>query len=126
VEKCLIHRPVVVLRELLDLFSRNRFDMLIQLVRANSLDQVLNCTLDFLILGLKFLRLVTDPILLHFDKIVKGECLSILRQVNKDCLGERLKIVLNTVLHDVVDVDNQLLQLGKTLVDVMEITINIH
>jgi hypothetical protein len=55
VKKCLIHRPVVVLRELLDFFSRNRLNMLIQLVRANSLDQVFNCTLDFLILGLKFL-----------------------------------------------------------------------
>jgi hypothetical protein len=52
--------------------------------------------------------------------------LSILRQVNENGLGERLKIVLNTVLHDVVDVNDQLLQLGETLVDVMEIAINVH
>jgi hypothetical protein len=32
VEKCLIHRPIVVLRELLDLLSRNRLNMLVQLV----------------------------------------------------------------------------------------------
>jgi hypothetical protein len=38
VEESLVHRPVVVLRQLLDLLSRDRFDMLVKLVRANGLD----------------------------------------------------------------------------------------
>jgi hypothetical protein len=38
VEKSLIHRPVVVLAQLLDLLSRDWLDMLVQLVRADGLD----------------------------------------------------------------------------------------
>jgi hypothetical protein len=52
VEKCLIHRPIVVLRELLDLLCRNWLNMLIQLVGTNGLDQVLNGAFNLLILGL--------------------------------------------------------------------------
>ena len=56
--------------------------MLVQLVRADSLDEVFNCRLNLLVLGLEFLGLIADPSLLHLDEIVKGESLSILRKIN--------------------------------------------
>jgi hypothetical protein len=47
VEESLIHRPVVVLGEFLDLFSRNGLNMLIKLVRADSLDEIFDSALNF-------------------------------------------------------------------------------
>jgi hypothetical protein len=52
--------------------------------------------------------------------------LSILRKVNEHSLGEGLKIVFNTVLHNIVDVYNKLLELGKTHVYVVKVTIDVH
>lgn len=56
--------------------------MLIQLVRADGLDEVLNGRLDLLILRLELLGLLADPSLLHLDEVVKGECLGILGKVD--------------------------------------------
>jgi hypothetical protein len=63
---------------------------------------------------------------LHFNEFVKSEGLGILRQVHEHCLGQALQVVLDSVLHDVVDVDDQLLELGQALVDMMEIAIDVH
>ena len=100
--------------------------MLVKLIRANCLNQILNSALYLLVLRFKLLRLISDPSLLHLYKVVKSEGLCILRKVDKDCLGEGLKVVLNSVLHDVVDVDYKLFKLCKTLMDVMEVAINVH
>jgi hypothetical protein len=126
VEQGLVHGPVIVLGELLDLFSRDGLNMLIQLVRANGLDQVLNSTFNFVILAAELLGLNSDPFLLHLDEFVKSVGLGILGQVDEHGLGERLEVVLNTVLHDVVDVDDQLLELGEALVDVGQVAVNVH
>lgn len=126
VEEGLVHRPVVVLGQFLDFFSRNSFDMLIKLVRANGLNQILNSSFNLLVLGDKFLRLNRDPVLLHLNKLLKSVSVGILGQVNEHGLGESLKVVLNTVFHDVVDIDNKLLQLGKTLMNVVQVAINVH
>jgi hypothetical protein len=53
--------------------------MLIKLIRADGLNKILNSTFNFLILGLEFLGLLTDPNFLHFDEIIESESLSILR-----------------------------------------------
>jgi len=55
VEEGLVHGPVVVLGQFLDFFSRNSFNVLIKLVRTDSLDQILNSSFDLLILRDKFL-----------------------------------------------------------------------
>jgi hypothetical protein len=125
-KQSLIHRPVVVLGELLDLLGGNWLDVLVQLVGANSLDQVLDGALDLVVLALEFLGLFSDPDLLHFDEVVQGEGLGVLGQVDEHGLGEGLQVVLNSVFHDVVDVDDQLLELGESLVDVVQVAIDVH
>jgi hypothetical protein len=51
-EQSLIHGPVVIFAELLDLFSRDGLNMLVKLIRANSLDKVLNGSFNFVIFAL--------------------------------------------------------------------------
>jgi len=125
-EQSLIHGPVVVLGELLDLFGRDWLNVLVQLVRANGLDQVIDGSLDLVVLTHELLGLFFDPDLLHFDEVVEGEGLGVLWQVDKNGLGEGLQVVFNSVLHDVVDVDDQLLELGKSLMDMVQVSINVH
>jgi hypothetical protein len=125
-EKSLIHGPVIIFRELLDFFSGDRLDMLIELVGANGLDQILYSSFNLEVLGLKLLRLFLDPFLLHLDELIKSESLGILRKVNQDCLREGLKVVLNTILHDIVNVDDQLLKLSKALMNMVKIAIDVH
>jgi hypothetical protein len=125
-EKSLIHGPVIIFRELLDFFSGDRLDMLIELVGTNGLDQILYSSFNLEVLGLKLLRLFLDPFLLHLDELIKSESLGILRKVNQDCLREGLKVVLNTILHDVVNVDDQLLKLSKALMNMVKIAIDVH
>jgi len=126
VEKSLIHGPVVIFGELLNLFSGDWLNMLVKLIGANCLDKILDSTFDLVVLRLEFLGLLSDPLFLHLDEFVESEGLGILREVDKNGLGKTLKIVLNSVLHDIVDVDNELLELGKTLMNMMEIAINVH
>jgi len=63
---------------------------------------------------------------LHLDELIKRESGAVLRKVNKHCLGESLKVVLNAVLHDVVNVDNKLVELVETLVNVVKEAFNVH
>ena len=100
--------------------------MLIKLIRANGLDQILDGTFDLIVLALEFLRLLSDPFLLHLDELIKSEGLGILWKVDEDSLRKTLEVVLNTVLHDVVDVDDELLKLGESLMNVMKVAINVH
>jgi hypothetical protein len=100
--------------------------MLIELVRADGLDKILNSSFNLEVLGLELLRLFLDPLLLHLDEVIKSEGLGILRKVDQDSLGKRFKVVLNTVLHDVIDVNNQLFKLGEALMNMVKIAINIH
>jgi hypothetical protein len=126
VEESLIHGPVVVLGQLLDFLGGNRLNMLIELVRADSLDEILYSSLNLEVLGLELLGLFLDPLLLHLDELIKSEGLGILGKVDQDSLGERFEVVLNTVLHDIIDVNNQLFKLGEALMNVIEITIDVH
>lgn len=100
--------------------------MLIELVRADGLNEILDGAFDFVVLALQLLRFFSDPLFLHLDELIKSEGLSVLWQVDEDCLGETLKVVLDSVLHDVVDVDDQLLELGESLMDVVEVAIDVH
>ena len=126
VEKSLIHGPVVVLGELLDLFSGNWLDMLVKLVRANGLNEILDSALDLVVLRLELLGLLSDPFRLHLNELIKGESLGILRKVDQNSLRETLEVVLNSVLHDVVDVNDQLLELGETVMHMGQISIDVH
>jgi len=90
------------------------------------LDEILDGAFDFVVLAAEFLRLDGNPLFLHLDEFIKSVGLSVLGQVDEHGLGEGLEVVLDTVLHDVIDVDNELLKLGKTLVNVVEVTIDVH
>ena len=100
--------------------------MLVKLVRADGLDKILNSSFDLVVLRLELLGLFSDPFGLHLNKLVKSEGLGILRKVYENGLGETLEVVLNSVLHDVVDVDDQLLKLGESLMDVGQVSIDVH
>ena len=100
--------------------------MLVKLVRADGLDKIFYSSFYLIILGLELLRLFSDPLFLHGNEVVKSEGLGILRKVDENGLGQRLEVVLDTVLHDVVDIDNQLLKLGKADMHVIEISIDVH
>jgi hypothetical protein len=126
VEKSLIHGPVVVFRQLLDFFSRNWLNMLIELIRTDSLNEIFNSSFNFVVLRLEFLGLFGDPFRLHLDELIKSEGLGILWKVDQNCFGKALKVVLNSVLHDIIDVNDELLKLSKTLVNVLEISIDVH
>ena len=63
---------------------------------------------------------------MHVDEFIERESRTILGEVNKDGLGQSLQVVLNSVLHNIVNVDNELVKLGETLVDVVEESINVH
>jgi len=110
----------------LDFFGRYWLNMLIKLVRADGLNKILNSTFDFVILASKLLALNSNPLFLHFDEFVKSVCLSVLRKVNEHSFGEGLEVVLNSVLHDVVDVDDKLLKLSETHMHVVKVTIDVH
>jgi len=100
--------------------------MLVKLIGADDLDKVIDCAFNLVVLGLELLRLFSDPLSLHGDEVIEGESLGILREIDENSLGEGLEVVLNSVLHDVVDVDNQLLELGKTNMHVIQVTIDVH
>lgn len=71
VEEGLVHAPVVVLGQFLDFLGADGLDVLVELIRADSLNKVLNGTLNFVVLALKLLRLNSDPLLLHLDELVE-------------------------------------------------------
>jgi len=122
----LVHGPGVVLGKLLDFFGANGVNMLVQLVGANRLDQILDGLLNLVILRLELLTFGGDPAFLHLHELVEGVGARILGQVDKHCFGQRFQVVLNSILHNVVDVDNKLFELGKTCVHVSQVTVDVH
>ena len=87
---------------------------------------VLDGAFNLVVLAAQFFRLDGDPLLLHLDELIESVGLGVLGQIDQHGLGERLKVVLNSVLHYVVDVDNQLLKFGETLVHVIQVPVNVH
>jgi len=100
--------------------------VLVELVGADSLDEIINSSFNFVVLASKLLRLNGDPFFLHLYKLVKSVSLSILRQVNQDSLGEGFKVVLDSVFHNIIDVNDELFEFGKTLVHMGQVAINVH
>ena len=47
-------------------------------------------------------------------------------EVHEHSLGETLQVVLNSVLHDIINVNDKLLKLGKTAVNMAQVAINVH
>ena len=125
-EKSLIHGPVVVLGESEDIFHWDGMHGGVELVLTDSLEKIFDSTFDFKVLASKLLGSGLNPVFLHVDELGQGEGRASSGQVNQDSLRKGLKIVLDTVLHDIVDVNDQLVQLGKTLVNMLEETFNIH
>jgi len=65
-------------------------------------------------------------IFLHFNKGVKAVGLAVLRQVHKYSLGQSFEVVLNSVLHNIINVNDKLLELCQTLVNMMKVAIDVH
>ena len=63
---------------------------------------------------------------MHLDELVKSEGLGILWKVDQNGFGKALEVVLDSVLHDIIDVNDKLLKLSKTLMNMVEISINVH
>ena len=85
--------------------------MLVESVRADSVDQILYGLLNLVILAFELLRLGIDPLRLHLNELIESVGGGVGGQVDKDSLGEGLEVVLNSVLHDVIDVNDELLKL---------------
>ena len=100
--------------------------MLVELVRANSLNQIFDSAFDFVVLAAELLAFDCDPNFLHLYEFVESVSLGFLWQIDEHCLGKSLKVVFNTVLHNVVDVDDELLEFGQTLMHVIQIAVDIH
>jgi len=49
-----------------------------------------------------------------------------LRKVDQNGLGKGFQVILDSVLHDVIDVDDQLLEFDKAVVYVVEVAVNVH
>ena len=122
----MVHGPRVILGKLLDLLGADWLDVLIESVGADGLDQVLDSLFYFIVLTLQFLSLSINPFGLHLHKLVKGISSCVGRQVDQDGLGKRLEVVFDTVLHDVIDVDDELLKLAEALVHVLQVAIDVH
>ena len=63
---------------------------------------------------------------MHLDELVKSEGLGILWKVDQNGFGKTLEVVLDSVLHDIIDVNDELLKLSKTLMNMVEISVNVH
>ena len=63
---------------------------------------------------------------MHLNELIKSKGLGILWKVYQNGFGKTLKVVLDSVLHDIIDVNDKLFKLSKTLMDMMEISINVH
>lgn len=125
-EQSLVHSPVVVLLQLGDLLRVDGSNMLIQLVSADCVEKIINCSFDFNILRRKKISLKFSRLMLKLDELVLTVCPIVLGHLYKDHLADGLEVVLDTVLDDVVDTDDQLLQLAKTVVHVLEVSVNVH
>lgn len=100
--------------------------MLVKLVGANCLDQIFDSLLNLVILRFELLTFGGDPALLHLNELVEGVGAGLLGQVDEHCFGQGLQVVLNSILHNVVDVDNKLFELGKTRVHMCQVTVDVH
>jgi hypothetical protein len=47
-------------------------------------------------------------------------------KVDQHGFGKTLKVVLDSVLHDIIDVNDKLFKLSKTLMNMVEISVNVH
>ena len=99
---------------------------MVERVGANCVGQVLKSLLDLQVFAFELLRLSVDPFRLHLYEGVQNESFCISWKFNEDGLGERLDVILNTVLYDIVDVSDELLKLEKTLVHVLQVAIDVH
>jgi len=52
--------------------------------------------------------------------------LGILWKVDQNGFGKTLEVVLDSVLHDIIDVNDKLFKLSKTLMNMVEISVNVH
>lgn len=62
---------------------------------------------------------------LHFHEFVNRKRLRI-GQVYEEGLGDDFQVLLNSVLDDVVDGDDQLLELVQALMHVLQIRVDVH
>jgi len=46
--------------------------------------------------------------------------------MDKDNFGNSFKIIFNSILNDIIDIDNQLFQFLKALMNIVKIAFNIH
>lgn len=63
---------------------------------------------------------------MHLDELINSVGLSILWPVHKDGLEDGLDVVLNTVHNYVVDVANELVELGEALANMNKVPIDVH
>jgi len=126
VEKSLVQVPDVVALDLLGFFLRNGVDVGIQGIAENSSEEIVYSGFDLEILGHQVSGVFLNEFLLHSDELFQRKRLAFLGKVDQEDLGDSLEVVFNSVFNDIIDVDDQLLKLAETLVDVLQESIDIH
>jgi len=83
------------------------------------LDKVVDGMFDFDVLGHKEAGFFGDGFLLLVDELVEGQWLAVGDEVDELDFGDGFEVVFDTVVDDIVDGDDELLELVETLVDVL-------
>jgi hypothetical protein len=130
IQKSLIEVPEIIPLDLLGFLSMDVLlilnDMGIEFVEHDGVDKIVDGSLDFLILRHKEVGVLGNMIFLSLDELFQRHWLGVIGKVDKKDLGDLLEVVLNTVLDDVIDGDDQLVEFVKALMNVFKITVNVH
>lgn len=101
--------------------------MRVQGVFQNSVQEVVHGMFDFDVLGDQVLGLDLDEIFLQKHELIESEWFAlILGKRDESDLGDLLKVALDSVFDDVVDVDDQLFESSQTVVHVFEVGVDVH
>jgi hypothetical protein len=67
-----------------------------------------------------------DVIFLTLDKLLKRHKLNIIKKIDKKDLGDLLEVILDTILNNIVNRDDELVEFVKTLMNMLKIRVNVH
>ena len=125
VEQGLVDEMIVVILELDNVAVKDLFVRRFELVRRDLFDQIIDGMLDLGILLLQHRRLDANVLPLHVDKVRHGKG-GIVGQVHQQTLAHHLEILLDAILHHIVDVANELVKSAKATLNVRDEGVNVH
>ncbi len=126
IQQSLIQIPEIIVFDFFLLLLRRALDVRVKQVVFDDLNQVINSSFNFDVLRHQELLFRSDVVFLHSDELVQSDWFWVLRKVDQQNLADHLQVVFNSVLDDVVDGDDQLLELVQALMHVLQIRVDVH